>query len=505
MTHGEAAAKLGWPIGMVKGRLSWARDILRSRLSRRGINASSAVLAVQLASTPTREPMSAALVQSTLKAAMAVSSAIGGTFASCSVVSVPVAVLAEGVLRAMALSQVKFFAVSVLVAAGVIAAGANVVAYQGFGQSEIKPAQDTTTGHVSQGSQTRKTTADDSIRADIEAARNQLDNLRNAYLSGLEALIIDPAAYHNWSLNLLVNETILASGAGPEKDALRAQAVKAHRDRLASLTKELTDLNQKGKITKNVVSAFESYLRRADRMLAEVKGAKDEASESGTGSASPSRSPTEGRSAEATRQPFSQASVAQSSQSQTGSAGMSAGGGNGFGRKGLMGGNPEGGFGGGGAAPDPRCEIARMAATLSTIDKNAKTRAVLKKLDEPASLHFPTETPLEAVLKHIRESVKLSDGKRIPIYVDPEPFQQSGKTMSVPVTMDLEEVPLKFSLRLLLKQVGLAYCVHDGVLIISSVEGIQRELEEAQSEQMGLNPAGFGMPAGMSVGGSGMM
>ena len=48
--------------------------------------------------------------------------------------------------------------------------------------------------------------------------------------------------------------------------------------------------------------------------------------------------------------------------------------------------------------------------------------------------------------------------------------------------LDLEGVPLKTTLRLMLKQLGLAYCVRDGVLIISSVQGIIDELEEAQQE-----------------------
>ena len=39
------------------------------------------------------------------------------------------------------------------------------------------------------------------------------------------------------------------------------------------------------------------------------------------------------------------------------------------------------------------------------------------------------------------------------------------------VSIDLEGVPLQTSLRLLLKQLDLAYCVKDGVLIISSVRG----------------------------------
>jgi hypothetical protein len=54
----------------------------------------------------------------------------------------------------------------------------------------------------------------------------------------------------------------------------------------------------------------------------------------------------------------------------------------------------------------------------------------------------------------------------------------------------LEHVPLKTTLRLMLKQIGLAYCVRDGVLIISSVQGIDEELKEAQSEIDGIKPQG---------------
>jgi hypothetical protein len=42
----------------------------------------------------------------------------------------------------------------------------------------------------------------------------------------------------------------------------------------------------------------------------------------------------------------------------------------------------------------------------------------------------------------------------------------------------------------MLKQIGLAYCVRDGVLIISSVQGIDEELKEAQSEIDGIKPQG---------------
>ena len=150
-----------------------------------------------------------------------------------------------------------------------------------------------------------------------------------------------------------------------------------------------------------------------------------------------------------------------------------------------------GGFGGGGV-PDPnerdnRVGIARMSAALSTSDNNPRNQAIIKKLDDSISLHFANETPLEDVLKHLRQSFKGADGKRIPIYIDPVGLAEAEKTVTSPVAIDLDDVPLKFSLRLILKQLGLAYCIRDGVLIISSVNGIQQELMEAQAEQQGLN------------------
>ena len=109
--------------------------------------------------------------------------------------------------------------------------------------------------------------------------------------------------------------------------------------------------------------------------------------------------------------------------------------------------------------------------------------------------------------------MKTADGKKIAIYVDPVALKEAEKTLDAPVGIDLEDVPLKFSLRLMLKQVGLAYCIRDGVIIISSLEGIQQELMEAQAEQMGLNPDKFpnsgmggmgGMMGGMGGGFGGM-
>jgi len=200
------------------------------------------------------------------------------------------------------------------------------------------------------------------------------------------------------------------------------------------------------------------------------------------------------------------AAASAGAQAQPGPQGGVGGGGFGGSGGGFVGG---GGFGGGGADDSveveraARIQIARMSGVVSTLDKNAKNIAVIRKLEEPVTLHFPLQTPLEEVLKHVKDATKGADGKRLSIYVDPEALREADKTMASPVTIDLEDVPLRFSLRLVLKQLGLAYCVRDGVVIISTVDGIQQELREAQAEQIGLNPEKFPM-GGMGGLGGGM-
>ena len=53
--------------------------------------------------------------------------------------------------------------------------------------------------------------------------------------------------------------------------------------------------------------------------------------------------------------------------------------------------------------------------------QNARDRAVLAKLEQPVSMSFANETPLEDVLKYIKSATQGPNDTGIPIYIDPAP------------------------------------------------------------------------------------
>ncbi len=113
------------PVGTVKSRLTRARELLRTRLTRRGmavsVGAAGAALAVGTA------PASAALVDATVRAALPF--AVGGA-AVGGVVSARAVALSQGVLRTMFLKKLSFTAALAL--AVVLFGGAGGLAYHSW-------------------------------------------------------------------------------------------------------------------------------------------------------------------------------------------------------------------------------------------------------------------------------------------------------------------------------------------------------------------------------------
>jgi len=125
-TNDEAARQLGWPKGTVASRLARARDLLRGRLTRRGLTLSAAALATALADSAAPAAMPTGLVQSTIKTAALLPSAKALTTGA---IPAPVASLAQGVLRTMFLNKVKVAGLIALVLA-VFGLGTGMITYR---------------------------------------------------------------------------------------------------------------------------------------------------------------------------------------------------------------------------------------------------------------------------------------------------------------------------------------------------------------------------------------
>jgi RNA polymerase sigma factor (sigma-70 family) len=119
-----------------------------------------------------------------------------------------------------------------------------------------------------------------------------------------------------------------------------------------------------------------------------------------------------------------------------------------------------------------------IASSPPNLQVSPSTVEILAKLQEPLDMVFPRETPLDDVLKYITRATKYGDRPSdpgIPIYVDPFGLQEAKKSLKSTVTSNVTRVPLKVTLPRVLAQLGLAYLVGDGVLLISSSSRIDAE------------------------------
>ena len=103
---------------------------------------------------------------------------------------------------------------------------------------------------------------------------------------------------------------------------------------------------------------------------------------------------------------------------------------------------------------------------VKTFDDTAASKRVAKALEELVSFQFPNETPLEDVLRYMKSATESPGFNGIKYYVDPASLVQVERQLTSVVTIDLEDVPVRLAMKLVLAQFGLTYIVRDGVMII---------------------------------------
>jgi RNA polymerase sigma factor (sigma-70 family) len=146
-TQEEAARRLGWTPGALKGRLDRGRDLLRRRLTRRGLALGVPLLAASLPQGAAAAALPPSLVEATARSVLL---SLSGQAVPAGV-SAHAAALAGGGLKAVLATRPRAWA-ALLVTLGVLAAGTGLAAYRAQGarrpetagrrgeESSVKPA-----------------------------------------------------------------------------------------------------------------------------------------------------------------------------------------------------------------------------------------------------------------------------------------------------------------------------------------------------------------------------
>ena len=136
---------------------------------------------------------------------------------------------------------------------------------------------------------------------------------------------------------------------------------------------------------------------------------------------------------------------------------------------------------------EPTVRIEKPDVRQRNAEDDQRNDDIRAKLDRIIPLKFPNKVSLVDLLAYIKTATKEGNEKPIPIYVDPRVADnEQGLTTKPTIAIDLDDVPLRTSLRLAVIQLDLEYAVSGGLLIIGS--------KPVQNNGMGGGGMGGGMP-----------
>jgi RNA polymerase sigma factor (sigma-70 family) len=164
LTHAEAARRLRWPVGTFSVRLMRARDLLRARLSRRGLAPTASLLVVPVGSETASTAVPPELLEATVRSAVQLAA---GQALSSGIVSTSVALLVKKVLIGMVPGESIAMGVMTTLMAGVIVTGVASLAPKATATGDQTPAPES----VAQAAPTSPPVLDHQTRPGTQESR----------------------------------------------------------------------------------------------------------------------------------------------------------------------------------------------------------------------------------------------------------------------------------------------------------------------------------------------